>query len=109
MMLKDKVAMIYRTGAGSVAPPPAGFLPRGPSCFSWDGTPRPSAMPDIQTTHRRAGMINIFGHGRGSAILGASNYLRLAATPTFAILALLTGVIGSRRICFAWRRMTCRR
>jgi hypothetical protein len=52
-------------------------------------------MADIQTTHRPATTTSIFGDGRGSAILGASNYLRLAAAPTFAIMALLTGVIGS--------------
>ena len=32
---------------------------------------------------------------RGSAFLGASNCLRLAATPTFAIMALWTAVVGS--------------
>jgi len=52
-------------------------------------------MADIQTTHRPASTTNIFGDSRGSTILGASNYLRLAAAPTFAIMALLTGVIGS--------------
>jgi hypothetical protein len=52
-------------------------------------------MPDIQTTYRPAGTKKMFGDSRGSAILGASNYLRLAAAPTFAIMALLTGVLGS--------------
>ncbi len=34
--------------------------------------------------------------GRGhAAILGAADWLRLAAAPTFAIMALLTGVLGS--------------
>ena len=51
-------------------------------------------MADIQTTHRPASTTSIFVDSRGSAILGA-NYLRLAAAPTFAIMALLTGVIGS--------------
>ena len=32
---------------------------------------------------------------RGSALLGASNCLRLAAAPTFAIMALLTAVVGT--------------
>jgi len=32
---------------------------------------------------------------RASAFLGASNFLRLAAAPTFAIMALLTAVVGS--------------
>lgn len=52
-------------------------------------------MADIQTTHRPASMTNIFGDSRGSAILWVSNCLRLAAAPTFAIMALLTGVVGS--------------
>jgi hypothetical protein len=54
-----------------------------------------TAMADIRTTHRPASTTNIFGDNRGSAILGTSNHLRLAAAPTFAIMALLTGVIGS--------------
>jgi hypothetical protein len=53
------------------------------------------AMADIQTTHRPASTTSIFVDSRGSAILGASNYLRLVAAPTFAIMALLAGVIGS--------------
>ena len=32
--------------------------------------------------------------GGNAAALGAANWLRLAATPTFAIMALLTGVSG---------------
>jgi hypothetical protein len=32
--------------------------------------------------------------GRGSAALGAANWLSLAAAPTFAIMALLTSVLG---------------
>jgi hypothetical protein len=51
-------------------------------------------MVDIQTTHRPARATDNFGDGRGSAVLGASNYLHLAAAPTFAIMAALTGVIG---------------
>ena len=31
---------------------------------------------------------------RGSALLGTSNWLHLAAAPTFAIMALLTAVVG---------------
>jgi hypothetical protein len=57
-------------------------------------------MADIQTTHpthRPAGTPDIFGDGRGSAILGASNYLRLAAAPTFAVMALLSCLIGSQQ------------
>ena len=33
-------------------------------------------------------------HSRESAFVGASNFLRLAAAPTFAIMALLTAVDG---------------
>ena len=33
----------------------------------------------------------------GSAILGASNCLRLAAAPTFAVMALLSGLVGSQQ------------
>jgi hypothetical protein len=36
----------------------------------------------------------ITGAGCGSAILGASDYLHLAAAPTFVIMALLTGAIA---------------
>ena len=43
-------------------------------------------MADLQTSHR--------SDSRGSAWLGASNWLRLAAAPTFAIMALLTAVDG---------------
>jgi hypothetical protein len=53
-----------------------------------------AAMADIQTTQRPASTTNIFADYRGSAIPGASNYLRLAAAPTFVIMALLIGVIG---------------
>jgi hypothetical protein len=48
-----------------------------------------------ETGPSSASTTNIFGGNRGSAILGASNYLRLAAAPTCAIMALLTGVNGS--------------
>jgi hypothetical protein len=54
-----------------------------------------AAMDNIRTTHRPASTTNIFADRRGSKILRAPNYLRLAAAPTFAIMALLTGVIGS--------------
>jgi hypothetical protein len=52
-------------------------------------------MADIQTTHRPESTTSILGCGHGSAILGASTYLHLAAAPTFAIMAVLTGVVGS--------------
>jgi hypothetical protein len=54
-----------------------------------------TVMADVQTAHRPASTPNIFGGSRGSAILGASNYLRLVAAPTFTVMALLTGVVGS--------------
>ena len=57
-------------------------------------------MADIQTTHpahRPASTPDIFGDSPGSAILGASNYLRLAAAPTFAVMALLSGLSGSQQ------------
>jgi hypothetical protein len=49
-------------------------------------------MADIQSIHRPT---NICAGWRGSAILGASNFLHLAAAPTFAVMALLTDVVGS--------------
>ena len=52
-------------------------------------------MTAPRTGIRQEWSANIFGDSRGSAILGAANYLRLAAAPTFAVMALLTGVIGS--------------
>jgi hypothetical protein len=63
------------------------------------------AMADIETMHRPESARHTFGNGRGSAILGASNYLHLAAAPTFAIMAVLTGVIGGPNdlICSAVR------
>src|SRR5271169_1575395 len=62
-----------------------------------------TAMADGQTTHRSASTRNISGDSRRSAILGASNFLGLAAAPTFAIMALLTGVVGSPKdlVCSA--------
>jgi hypothetical protein len=67
-----------------------------------------AAMTDIQTAHRPASTTNIFADCRGSAIPGASNYLRLAAAPTFAVMALLTGVIGSPKdlLCAAAHDMS---
>jgi hypothetical protein len=52
-------------------------------------------MADILTTHRPVGAQKMIEDGRGSAFLGASNCLHLAAAPTFAIMALLTAVVGS--------------
>jgi hypothetical protein len=52
-------------------------------------------MADIQTTHRSAGAKKTLEDWRGSVIVGAANYLRLAATPTFAIMAFLTSIGGS--------------
>ena len=44
-------------------------------------------------------------HDGASAALGIANWLSLAATPTFAIMALLTGFSpGGRRICFCLGR-----
>jgi hypothetical protein len=44
-------------------------------------------------------------HSRCSAWLGASNWLRLAAAPTFAIMALLTAVDGGPKdmVCSTMR------
>ena len=45
-------------------------------------------------TSRPAGSRQGFGNRRGSAARVAADWLCLAATPTFAIMALLTGVLG---------------
>ena len=47
-----------------------------------------AVMADLQTTRRMPGT-------NRSALFGASNCLRLAAAPTFAVMALLTAVNGS--------------
>lgn len=52
-------------------------------------------MVDVQITYRPVGAQKMIEDSRGSAFLGASNCLRLAAAPTFAIMALLTAVVGS--------------
>ncbi|HEY2754046.1 hypothetical protein [Phenylobacterium sp.] len=36
-------------------------------------------------------------HGAGATAPGAADWLRLAAAPTFAIMALLTGILGAGR------------
>ena len=46
-------------------------------------------MPDIQTTHR--------DDSRDSVFAAASNWLRLAAAPTFAIMALVSAVDGGSK------------
>jgi hypothetical protein len=51
-------------------------------------------MTAFRSGIRQERLANIFGDDPGSAILGASNYLRLAAAPTFAVMALLAGVVG---------------
>ena len=53
-------------------------------------------MTDTHTTHHPV-VEKIIEQSRGSALLGASNWLRLAAAPTFAIMALLTAVDGSSK------------
>jgi hypothetical protein len=53
------------------------------------------AANDISKSRRSTGT----GAGAGSgnaAALGAADWLSLAAAPTFAIMALLTGVVGGR-------------
>jgi len=57
-------------------------------------------MADIQTTHRPVEAQKMIEHSRGSALLGASNWLHLAAAPTFAIMALLTAVAGGPKDMF---------
>jgi hypothetical protein len=52
---------------------------------------------DIQMTDLPASTANFFGCSRGSVILEVTNYLRLASAPTFAIMALLTGVVGNAK------------
>jgi hypothetical protein len=57
-------------------------------------------MADISMSCRSTGMKKVFHDGRGSAGLGAANWLCLAAAPTFAIMALLTGVLGGGSLDF---------
>lgn len=51
-------------------------------------------MTDTHVAHRAVSADTIFANNRGSAIFGASNCLRFAAAPTFAIMALLGGIRG---------------
>ena len=51
-------------------------------------------MSDILMTSRPAGSKQAFGNGRGSVARVAADWLCLAATPTFAIMALLTALGG---------------
>jgi hypothetical protein len=52
-------------------------------------------VSDILMTSRSAGSKQAFGNNRGSAVHIAADWLCLAATPTFAIMALLTALGGS--------------
>ena len=51
-------------------------------------------MSDILMTSRPAGSKQAFGNSRGSVARVAADWLCLAATPTFAIMALLTALGG---------------
>ncbi len=51
-------------------------------------------MSDILMTSRPAGSKQAFGNSRGSVAHVAADWLCLAATPTFAIMALLTALGG---------------
>jgi hypothetical protein len=52
-------------------------------------------MSDTFMTSRPAGSMRALGPNRGSAARVATDWLCLAATPTFAIMALLTALGGS--------------
>jgi hypothetical protein len=52
-------------------------------------------VSDIFMTSRPAGSKQAVGNSRGSAARVAADWLCLAATPTFAIMALLTALGGS--------------
>ncbi len=60
-------------------------------------------MSDIFMTSRPAGLAPAFGNSSGSAARVAAGGLRLAATPAFAIMALLTALSGGEpeSICAA--------
>jgi hypothetical protein len=50
----------------------------------------------VSDSHTGGGTCGAIRHDRGdAATLGAADFLCLAATPIFAIMALLTGVLGS--------------
>ena len=53
-------------------------------------------MSAIFMTSRRAGVKRPLANDRGSAARVAADWLRLAATPTFAVMALLTALGGGR-------------
>jgi hypothetical protein len=52
-----------------------------------------NTSPDVATATRRETAGAFAGSGKAAA-LGAAGFLSLAAAPTFAIMALLTGVLG---------------
>ena len=54
-------------------------------------------MSDISITPRPAGSKQSFGGSRGSRARVAAEWLCLAATPTFAIMALLTALGGGQQ------------
>jgi hypothetical protein len=53
-------------------------------------------VSDISITSRPAGSKQTFASGRGLAVRAAADWLCLAATPTFAIMALLTALGGGQ-------------
>ena len=53
-------------------------------------------MSDIFASARPAGVKQVLRNSRGLAARGAADWLCLAATPTFAIMALLTAVAGGQ-------------
>ena len=55
-------------------------------------------MSDIFMTSRPAGSKQAVGNSRGSAARVAADWLCLAATPTFAIMALLTATGGQPQL-----------
>jgi hypothetical protein len=52
-------------------------------------------VSDIFMASRPTGLKHAFGNGHGSTARVAADWLCLAATPTFAIMALLTALDGS--------------
>lgn len=63
-------------------------------------------MTDVQTTPRLVRTKPVFANSCRTAVFAASNFLRLAATPTFVVMALLTGIHGDRMhemLCSATR------
>jgi hypothetical protein len=53
-------------------------------------------VSDISITSRRAGLKQTFASGRALAARAAADWLCLAATPIFAIMALLTALGGGQ-------------